>query len=126
MEGIEGAQFGGIEDGWVKYATPEELQLHLGEVAHSIWTAWEQDNSTEIPNYLEWSCHTEGHAQQYAVALARTKGQTPGELRKRAERALDDARADLARVHTELEAARAEIARLRAQQHVHAGTEETA
>lgn len=76
----------GVHDGWLAFAPPEELQLHLGGVAHSIMCATEG-----ATNYVEWTITTgtEPADPSYVLSIARSKLQTPHELRMAAEKKLE-------------------------------------
>lgn len=81
-EGEESAQFGRIKDGTLSLQAPEELMLHLGDVAHIIC-----DNLAG-ENYIEWEVRAQpvdAPEQTYVLSIARSKGQTPHALRTRAE-----------------------------------------
>lgn len=75
--------FLGFQDGWIAFAPPEELCLHLGSVAHAIMQGYPQ----EITNHLEWTVRTgnEPDDPQYVLSISRSKEQTPLAMRKEAE-----------------------------------------
>lgn len=80
----DGSEFLGFDDdGWVAFAPPKELCLHLGNVAHGIMTAHEP----EAVNHVEWTIRT-GDAHDdpaYVLSISRSKGQTPLAMRQAAE-----------------------------------------
>lgn len=79
-----GSDFLGFDDdGWVAFSPPEELCLHLGNVAHAIMTAHEP----EAVNHVEWGIRT-GDAHDdpaYVLSISRSSEQTPLAMRKAAE-----------------------------------------
>jgi hypothetical protein len=82
-EGHEDLEFLGFRDGWVAFAPPEELCLHLGNVAHSIFKSHEPD----AINHVEWEVKTGNEADDpsYVLSISKSKGQTPLAMRKAAE-----------------------------------------
>lgn len=94
--GVGDSDFLGFDDGWVSTSAPEELSKFLGGIAHQLIGHYEG-----AVNYLEWEVHVqpEGEARaSYVLSIARSKGQTPGALRTKAEEELADARAQLAAI----------------------------
>lgn len=78
---------GGIdEDGWVKMSAPEDLQMHLGLVAHTIL-----EGTQGALNYLEWQM-SDPDGNTTVLSVARSKGQTPHQLRMKAEAERDELR----------------------------------
>lgn len=110
---IEGAQFQGFDGDSLLITPPSELQLFLGEIAHRIFTGYEEDAGEPLLNYLEWQVATPA-GDGYVLCVARSKQQTPHALRERAERDLSRAQAARDRAESDLEHARAENAHLRA------------
>jgi hypothetical protein len=89
-EGEEAARFLRLKDGTLTMTAPEELMLHLGDVAHVICQGAAGDN------YIEWEVRAQpvdAPEQTYVLSIARSKGQTPHALRTRAEAELDALRA---------------------------------
>jgi hypothetical protein len=85
-------KFLGFRDGWIAFAPPEQLCLHLGEVVHSILSA-----NPEAVNHLEWEVRVgrEPGDPSYVLSASRSKGQTPLAMRKAAEAEVERLRAIL-------------------------------
>lgn len=62
----------GFDDGWLSTATPDELGLALGGIAHAMFTA-----TDGAINYVEWQVHTKDKDHRYVLSVAKSKGQTP-------------------------------------------------
>lgn len=79
----EDGEWLGFDDGWVAFSPPEDLCLHLGNVAHSIMSGYPE----EIINHLEWTILTgkERDDPSYVLSISRSKEQTPLAMRKAAE-----------------------------------------
>lgn len=77
------AEFLGFRDGWLALAPPEELQIHLGGVAHSIFTSHQPD----AINHVEWEVKTgnEPDDAHYVLSISTRKERTPLAMRKQAE-----------------------------------------
>lgn len=73
---------------WLSMAPPEDLCLYLGEIGHRIIEAY-----ADAVNYLEWEIRTKDGDNRYVLSVARSKGQTPGALRKKAEAVVERLRA---------------------------------
>lgn len=78
----EPLDFLGFDDeGWVKMAPPEELSLHLGAIGRRLLECY-----PDAINYVEWQIvDREDNHRRYVLSVARSKGQTPGALRQKAE-----------------------------------------
>lgn len=88
--GEQAAQFLRLKDGTLSTEAPEELMLHLGDVAHVIFEHAAGDN------YIEWEVRAQpvdAPEARYVLSVARSKGQTPHAMRARAEAELEDLRA---------------------------------
>lgn len=86
---------------WVRMAPPEELGAFLSDVGIRLL-----DSVEGAINYVEWECvDRETHART-VLSVARSKGQTPGALRKRAEARVEDLERAL---HVALAHARGEV-----------------
>lgn len=66
--------FIGFEEGWLATSTPEELSLHLGGIAHELFTKTEG-----AVNFVEWSVKTED-GDRYVLSISKSKAQMPSAL----------------------------------------------
>lgn len=76
------------EDGIVfRFGTPEALGNLLVQSCREVLAA-----QPEAANYLEWTMHEKDASASYVLSVARSKRQTPHELRMKAEAKVDAAR----------------------------------
>ena len=84
LDGSQPAMFSRFEtDGTIAMTPPEDLRLHLAEIADRIMRA------STAPNYLEWRVGR-GDASAddptgYVISISRGEGRTPHELRGQTE-----------------------------------------
>lgn len=77
-------EFLGWDGGMLAFAPPEELCLHLGNVAHAIMKSHEP----AAVNHVEWTIltGTEEDDPSYVLSVSRSKQQTPLAMRLAAEK----------------------------------------
>lgn len=86
--GEEAADLTGLDDEWVTIAPPEELGAFLGAAGRHMLAAFE-----DATNYVEWEVIDRETGERTVLSVARSKGQTPGALRVKAEEQLAALRA---------------------------------
>lgn len=83
------------EDGIVfRFGTPEALGNLLVQSCREVLA-----EQPEAANYLEWTMHEKDGSATYVLSVARSAGQTPHELRMKAERERDEALREVERAN---------------------------